>query len=88
MRNKLNISASIRDSDNYPGLRTPVRFRRDGIRRQREQSLSDSDDESKKDGESVSFSACYFSPEEDSPNRPKQVNRLQNARDNAFGRPA
>ena len=29
--NQLNVSASNGDSDNYLGLRTPVRFRGDGI---------------------------------------------------------
>ena len=33
MRNKLNVSASNGDSDNNLGLRTPVRFRGDGIRK-------------------------------------------------------
>ena len=33
MRNKLNVSASYGDLDNNLGLRTPVRFRGDGIRK-------------------------------------------------------
>ena len=33
MRNKLNVSASKDDSDKNLGLRTPVRFRGDGIRK-------------------------------------------------------
>ena len=59
-----------------------------GIRKQRERSLSEEDEESSGSvEENVSFSACFFHPEDDDEDL-RKPSHMANARDNAFGAPS
>ena len=91
--NHAEISETIhlrnKRSDSHPDQepRTPIRktSNRFKIQKKRENSLSESSELTE---ENVSFSACFFYPEEDFGSEQTQPKYLSNARDNAFRGPA